>query len=245
MRMLVITWSLSLLIAALVSPATASVTQEHEEGKPPTLTVTGRGEVRVKPDLAVIRFGAAAQAEEAAAAQREVNAAMQRTLTAVKELGVPEEAIQTASISLQPVYAPRQRGEVNYEPRIIGYRASNTIQVRLADLARIGAVIDAGIKAGANQFDGITFSLEDDQAERRASLTAAVRDARGKAEAISSAMGMRIVGVQHAGEAGVGVVRPQMEGMRAARMAADVSTPVQPGEVRVDASVTITYLIAR
>jgi hypothetical protein len=37
------------------------------------------------------------------------------------------------------------------EPRIGGYRASNTVSVRLEDIGLVGGVIDAALDAGANQ----------------------------------------------------------------------------------------------
>src|SRR5690606_25505904 len=126
------------------------------------------------------------------------------------------------------------------EPRIVGYRASNVVSVELDDLEAIGGVIDAGIEAGANQLQGIVFRVRDNAAARADALRRAVDDARGQAEVLAQAMGMRLDGVRQA-VAGGGSVAPPMPMLR---MAEAASTPIQPGEVQVSGNVTITYFLA-
>jgi uncharacterized protein YggE len=217
----------------------------------PTLTVTGTGEDFGKPDRAVVRLGAVAQAEQAAEAQKLVGDIVAKTIDAIKQLGIDEKSIRTAGVSLSPVYTdhqprPLQPGQPQQpqEPRISGYRASNTLEVRLDDLARIGPVIDAGVATGANNVEGVDFQLKDDGPQRKAALKQAATDARGKAEALADAMGMRLGPVIEVIEGG-GAGRPIPMARRA--MLAEsfaVSTPVQPGQLQVTASVTITYRLA-
>ncbi|MGB7160524.1 MAG: SIMPL domain-containing protein, partial [Tepidisphaeraceae bacterium] len=87
--------------------------QEH-----PSIIATGRGESKAPPDRAVVRLGAVAQAEQASAAQDQVNAIVGRAIDALKKVaGVAERDIQTADVSLAPVYSdggpipPDQRGQ--------------------------------------------------------------------------------------------------------------------------------------
>ena len=212
----------------------------------PTLTVVGTGEAFGKPDRAVVRIGAVAQSRQAAAAQQEVSETVTKTIEAIKAVGIDEKAIRTAGVSLHPVYTdfqPRPGAEGQpQEPKISGYRASNSIEVRVDDLSKLGPAIDAGVGTGANTVEGVTFELKDDQPQRKEALKQAAEDARGKAEALAAAMGMELGGVLEVIEGG-GQTPPIP--FRAGRMAlgaeAAMATPIQPGELEVNAAVTITY----
>ena len=218
---------------------------------PPMLTVTGEGESSARPDRAVVRLGAAAQAESASAAQEQVNQVMQAAIEAIRAAGIREEMISTAGIALYPVYSdhtprPMPAGQQRPpEPRIVAYRASNGVRVIVDDLSKVGDVIDEGVKAGANQIEELSFQLKDDTAARRNALTSAAKQARAKADAIAQAMGLRIDSVIDVTEGGVHVLRPRMELARAGVAAMDAAgTPVQPGQVDVQATVTVTYRVS-
>jgi uncharacterized protein len=211
----------------------------------PTITVSGTAEIAVDPDQATVRFGVTALAADAAAAQDQVNQVMRRVLDAVRALDVPERAVRTEQLWLSPQYAqvrPRPAQEEPDEPRIVGYRAGNVVSVVVDDLAKIGPVIDASIGAGANQLQGISFDVRDDAAARNQALQQAVGKARSQADAIATAMGLRVTGVAQviAGGASVGPPMPMYD----VRMETMAATPVQPGQIDVSASVTVVYHLA-
>jgi uncharacterized protein YggE len=164
----------------------------------------------------------------------------------VRRLGVRPEQIQTSELSLGPVYAPPRPEAHSQEPQIAGYQASNVVSVRLEDLDKIGPVVDAGLAAGANRLDGVYFGLRNDAPARASALAAAVEEARGKAEALARAAGVRLVEIVEIVEGGVSVFTPSFRRERLA-MAEDAqmaSTPVSAGQVGVDANVTVRYRIA-
>jgi uncharacterized protein YggE len=211
----------------------------------PMVTVRGHGEVRVDPDEATVRLGVVAESESAGEAQQRANLVVTGALEALGDLDVAAQDIQTGSLRLDPVYDNRRRpDELQSEPRISGYRASNQLIVRLDDLAKIGPVVDAAIEAGANNVDGIEFSVRDDRAARQEALTRAVAEARAKAEAIAAALGRSLGEVVHVQEGGVSLSPPMPTRgyARAEMMAMDVAgTPVSPGQATVAADVTIAY----
>ena len=224
----------------------------HAHLRPPLISVTGRAEVAAKPDLAVLRLGATAQAQTAAAAHERVSTSMAAAIEKIVALGVAEENISTSELTMYPVYSQPQpvprggREGQDHEPRIIGYRASNTIRVELSDLGLIGLVVDASVEAGANQFQGLSFELRDDAEIPRRALRRAVQEARAKAETIASALDVQLAGLHEAAEANVGIPMPQMDRMMMGRemmVAADAGTPIQPGQVRVEAVVTLSYRV--
>ncbi|MGH7213989.1 MAG: SIMPL domain-containing protein [Tepidisphaeraceae bacterium] len=212
----------------------------------PSLTVSGDAEVSVAPDRATVRLGAVGQAPTAAEAQNKVNEVVARAIDAIKDAGIDEKDIQTSGLSLQPVYTQPQRGEAmapDFQPRIVAYRASNTVQVTVNDVAKVGDAIDAGVKSGANQLEGISFDLKDDAAQRREALAQAVQEARAKAEALATAAGVKLGAFLDISESGVQVFPHQMPMMAMRAEMGHAATPVQPGQVRVHASVTLRYRI--
>lgn len=209
----------------------------------PSITVAGHGQVQATPDRAVVRIGATAQAEQASDAQKQVNAILQDTLGRLKQLGIAEERIRTTEITLQPVLAERFQppGVEPKEPRIVGYRATNLIQVESDDLKLVGRIIDAAVAAGANRVESISFELKNDLQARQQAMKQAVQEARSKAQAIAEAMGVQLGAIYEAVEGSPYVARPQVGLARAAL--AEVATPVQPGQLNIDAYITLRYRI--
>lgn len=236
---------LGLAIAFALVPFQLSAQERlhHDWNEPPSLTVTGQGEVSTAPDSAVLRLGAVAEDKEAVNAQSRVNEIVQRALKAIQGLQLPDNKITTIGLSLSPVYEQPERPlNMAKAARIVAYRAHNTLQIQLQDLQLVGKTIDAGVAAGANQIEGLSFQLKDDDGPRRDALTLAIREARAKAETMAQAMGVRLRAVRDVTEGGVQVVHPRVDfAQTRLAMAADVATPVQPGEVRIQASVTIRY----
>ena len=212
------------------------------EPRPPVLVVNGTAQILVAPDEATVRLGIVRQAANAQAAQEQANAVAQEILNALGRAGVAANQIQTARLVLSPVYAPRSP-ESRDAPRIVAYNAANTVSVRLQNLTLVGPVIDAGLKAGANQLEGVQFGLRNDLPARQEALKRAVEEARGKAQTMAEALRVNLGEVLEASEGGISVV-DHVEAFAASRaMVAAPETPVSPGQIQVNANVTIRYRI--
>ncbi len=111
------------------------------------------------------------------------------------------------------------------------------------DLGLVGQVIDAALDAGANQLDGVSFGLQDDQAVRQQALRQAIAEARGKADAMADALGVELDAIISVTEDNVFVRQPVMEAARGIALQVEAPTSVSPGEVSVSASVSIEYRI--
>jgi uncharacterized protein YggE len=240
-----------LALGALVPAAGQELPDGREGAKAeavPSLVVAGLGEVRVAPDEATVRLGVLAQAATAGAAQQQANQTVTALLRAVRGLGVRQEQIRTSELSLSPVFAPVRQavaaGEEPQAPRIVGYQASNSVTVTLDKLDQVGAVVDAGLGAGANRLEGVAFGLRHDEAARQAALRDAAAQARGKAAALAAAMHVRLVEVLEVREEGTAVPQPRFEAMRMSVAGGAVATPVESGQLEVSAAVTVRYRIA-
>ena len=229
------------IVATLVTSAFA---QQARESSPPVLIVSGNAQAEATPDEATVRLGIVRQETTAQAAQDQANRVAQAILSEIAKLGIPATQIRTSRLSLTPIYAPGPRSDSREAPRIASYSASNQVSVEVTNLTQIGPIIDAGLRAGSNQVDGVQFRLKDDLPLREQALKKAVAEARRKAETMAEALNVRILGIQEVSETGSSVI-PRGEGGFVTMAARETApTPVSPGQVEVNASVTVKYLIA-
>ncbi len=233
-----------LVVLFVVTMTSVAAAQRPENPAPPVIIVNGEGNIRVAPDEATVRIGVVRQAPMAQAAQDQANTAGNDIISSIGKTGVSATDIQTSRLTLNPIYAPRSP-ESSQAPRIVSYQASNVVSVRLTDLNKVGPVIDAALKAGANEIQGVGFGLRDDSSARRQALKQAVSDAQKKADTIAEAARLALGEPIEISENGV-TVMPRGEFNEAVMMRAAVAapTPVSAGEIEVRANVTIRYRIA-
>ena len=211
------------------------------EGTPPehTISVTGVGRVLLAPDTADLRLGVVVQKPTATEARTEAAAAMTRVVNVIKAAGIADKDIQTAMLSLQPVYDYSTNSN---PPKLIGFQVVNTVAVIVRDLNKVGDLVDDAVEAGATSIDGVSFRLENPTAAEAQARRAAVSDARAKADQLASAAGVSIVGVSLISEQSTSIPYPVPYAAGAA-LARDESTPVQPGQTEIAISVTVVYRI--
>jgi uncharacterized protein len=233
-----------LFLPILATLATSVFAQQPREAAPPVLIVSGNAQVEATPDEATVRLGIVRQESSAQAAQDQANRVAQSILSEIAKLGIPAAQVRTSRLTLTPIYAPGPRSDSRDAPRIASYNASNQVSVDVTNLTQIGPVIDAGLRAGANQVDGVQFRLKDDLPVREMALKKAVGEARRKAETMAEALNVRLLGIQEVSESGSSIM-PRGEGGGFATMAAREAapTPVSPGQMEVSVSITVKYLI--
>lgn len=218
------------------SPNTMTIVQPAAT-QGPRITAVGDATVYRAPDRATISLGAVAESMTSEKAQSDLNATMERVLAAIRAVGGDGLVVQTQGLSL----SPKMTYEPDRAPKTIGYIASNTLSIRVDDLSKCGKLIDAAVAAGANQLNGITFSLRDEREARSAALAEAARNARAEAGVLAEALGLRLGAVIEA-SVGTPQVVPIFARSAGLRMeAAMAPTPVEAGDVAVNASVTVVF----
>lgn len=229
--------------AVLALPAGAQVALPMATVVPDgtVLDVTATGRVSRTPDLATITAGVVTQAPLAADALSENARRMDAVIKALKAAGLAARDLSTSNVALSPQY----RYQDGKPPVVTGYQATNSVAIRFRDIARAGAVLDALVRAGANQIDGPNLSLSDPEAALDEARTQAIAKARARAELYAKAAGLsvaRIVAINEAGENGGDRPRP-MPMMARAAVQSDAETVVLPGETDVSASVNVRFLL--
>ena len=160
---------------------------------PKTIVVAGFAQQVVRPDYATVTVGVITVEKTTSQALAENNALMVKVLAAIKAQGIAENDIQTTNFGIHAVHPPR-KGEAYGEDETIitGYGVSNRLTVIVTDMPKIGAVIDAATRAGANISGEVTFDIKDRQALEARLLADAVRDARRNAEIMVAAENAKV-----------------------------------------------------
>ncbi|WP_300031662.1 SIMPL domain-containing protein [uncultured Roseobacter sp.] len=204
------------------------------------IVTSGTSTVEQAPDMAVIEMGVTQQAPDAGDALDATSAALRAVLDSLSGVGIEARDIATSHISLQPVWSNRIPGEED-APRITGFQASNTLSVRIRNLALLGDVMGVAVGDGANRFNGVRFAFQDPEPLNDRARAAAVRDAMRRAAQLAEASGVALGPVQSITERSGGRPAPMME-MAAASRASGV--PVAAGEMSVSVTVDMVFQIA-
>ena len=207
----------------------------------PTISITGTGMVQRVPDLATISVGVDTSEKTAAAALSANTAAAAKVIQNLKEAGIPAQNIQTSNFSIQPVYTSSKSLDSGVRP-VDHYRVSNMVQATANDLKRLGTVLDALVRDGANRVNGISFGLSDRQAAMDDARRLAVANAKHKAALYAKAAGVTLGPILSISEGG-GAALPHAEMMMMARAASPV--PIEAGELSISADVNIVWQLAQ
>jgi len=201
MPRLAMTAAAAALIVAAVGvavPATPALAQ----GNPPaprTITVTGSGDASGEPDTAFVSVGTEVVDADPTKAFSKANEGIAALLKAMRELRIEDKDIQTSTVNIYSQTPPSPDGRMSPDARQYVASIQINIRVRNAGAAngestnnRVGEVIDAAIKAGANSLGGVTFGISDLAALNDKARDAAIADARARAAKIAATIGVTL-----------------------------------------------------
>lgn len=229
--------ALALFTAAIPASAVLAQTQPAATIAGTRLDIVATGEVTRVPDIVRINAGVVTQASTAVEAIRQNAARMERVRAALARAGVQPRDIQTSNVSLQPDY----RYAENQPPQLIGYRASNQVNVRFRSIADSGRILDVLVAEGANQIDGPNLGLDRPEAALDEARVAALSNARARAELYARAMNMRVRRVLLVSESGATMPAPMPVMRMQAGRAEAADTRIEPGEQVLSVSLTVSF----
>jgi uncharacterized protein YggE len=192
------------------------------------------------PDVATLSGGVVTQAADANGALRANAEQMTRVMAAIKAAGIAERDVQTAGISIYPQY----RYAENQPPVITGYQASNTVNVKVRDVSRLGKVLDALVASGANQINGPSFEIDEPEAAYDEARRNALKKAQARAEMYAATLGLRVRRIVSINEGGGYNPPGPMPMMKMAAMES-ADTPVSPGETSLSANLSVVFELGK
>ncbi|MNC35706.1 26 kDa periplasmic immunogenic protein precursor [compost metagenome] len=205
------------------------------------VSVTGKGELAIKPDIVYLSIGVTTSAETAQDAQKTNGAKIAKLTSLLKTTwGIADKDIQSTQFSVQPNYTYSEKDG----QQVKGYIAQHTLQVAYRDLTKVGALLDAASTAGANNIGNAQFAIEDPSAFEAQVIEKAMANADAKAAAIAKAakrsLGSVVTVIQN-DDGNNPVIYMEQAAMSKASADAAGGTSVEPGEVKVSTQLNVVY----
>ncbi|WP_394523357.1 SIMPL domain-containing protein [Lacrimispora sp. JR3] len=232
--------ALSLTACAKTLPAAANAANVSVDNKAAsTIQVQSTEEVKVTPDMAEINFAVSTQEADPKAAQEKNSQDLNKVIEFLKQSGVDETSIQTSNYGLSPIY------DYTSGQKITGYQMRTSILVSNLPIDKVGTLVSSSIAAGINNIDSISYLSSKYDESYQEALKKAIESSKVKAEAIAAASGTSLGGIFHIEEVST-YNNTRYVGYTAAESAAQgnpKSMVVEPGQLNVQAQVTVSYKI--
>jgi len=213
------------------------VQQEVEAGR--EITVAGSGKAYATPDVAKyslsIITGPQANAETAL---ERLSQRSEAVIEAVKAEGVEERDIATTNLSINPMYDFSPTGQQTLR----GFEASQTVELTIRDLTKIGTILSRATGEGVNVAGGLRFEVDDIEQVRTQAQAKAIEDAAAKAEQLADVLDVRLGRVKTFSASADGQPPIPLFDRAAESAALGGDAPIVPsGTQEIQAQVTITY----
>jgi len=203
------------------------------------ITVSGHGEIKVKPDIALVNLTVMTQSLNQAEAVQQNAVRTTALMAALRGAKIADKDIQTLSYTVQPQY--------DYKPSppvLTGYQVQNSVQATVRDLTKVGLVLDKATAGGASEVGGVSFDLSDKSASQSAALRLAVGSAKLKAGVMADAAGVGLGRLLTMTEGTTESLRPVPMYMARAYSAAAAlppTTPIADQQITVSADAVLVY----
>lgn len=228
-----------LLVVAFLSIAGGSVGAQDTPSR--VISVSGSGDAYGTPDVAYVDLGVDVSDADISKALDSANTTMAAITAAIGDAGVDAKDIQTVSFNVYPEdKTDPQTGQPTGE-RV--YHVQTAVNITVRDITKVGAVMQAGLGAGANTVNGLSFGISDMKTLEHDARVTAVNDARDRAQQLADALGVKLGDVISISETS-GNVPVQPLYARADAFAVGGAAPqINPGQLSVNIQVTVTFAI--
>jgi len=201
-----------------------------------TITVAGEGKIYTKPDVAFVSLSVVSEGRRITDVQNDNTKKVNKVIDFLKQSNVEEKDIKTTTYNLYPQY--------NYEnvriPEIVGYRITQTLEVKIRSLGEVGDILEGSINSGVNQINSLYFQVDDDEALKAQARELAISDAKEKANELASQLGVRLLKISGYSEnfSGAPIFRGYAEGIGGGG-----GPQIEIGESEIVIGVNVTYEI--
>ncbi len=242
--------TLSILALFLLAETITIAANFGRPGNPATdtITVQGAGQATMAPDVARVSFTVQNTAKTVADAQAATTKQANAAIDFVKGQGVEDKDVRTLSYNISPEYSYTNcppGALCPSTPKITGYQVSETVQVTMRDLTKVGDMLSGLGTLEVQNVNGPAFALDDSTAGYDAARADAIDKAKAQAELLAKQLGVHLGKIVNFSESSGGYPVPMYAyGMGGAMDSKAVSAPNVPtGENTYNASVSVTYEI--
>lgn len=226
--------SLFVLLAVILSSCSAVGVNEKSLR---TMSVSGRGEVYLIPDIAYINIGTRSEALDVATALADNNKQAKSISAVLSEMGIDPLDIQTTAFNVYPY----QNYGMDGLPMDLKYVVENTVNVKVRDLNRLGEILDAVVRSGANQINGISFDVEDRKQAESEARRLAIQDATEKAQELAGLASISLGEVQNISVYSNGNPQPVYDAKGGGYYSEASAAPIASGQMIISADANLVY----
>ncbi|EJF75687.1 SIMPL domain-containing protein [Bartonella alsatica] len=227
------------IMALVLLACSLPIHAKESKTKNATITVTATGESQAAPDMAIINLAIVTYDKTAQKALTANNKSMNDIVNAFKNNGIQTNDLQTSGLSIYQSNPDKHHEKKNNEKL---YHVTNSLTVRIRDLANAGKIFDQAIALGVNSVNDITFTNADIKPFYQEARKKAIAEAIEKAETIAQAANLKLGKIIEINENDDGYHSRSHLRSRAA-YASNADTNFLGGELNYNVSVTVVFAI--
>jgi uncharacterized protein len=201
---------------------------------PNTVFTGADGKFESAPDTALIQFNIAAQGEDAKSAYDLASKQAEQVRQIMRNNAIDPKTAQLGSYSIEPMYDWKTA-----KRRLIGYRVSTSVALKLKDFAKIGPITQQLADAAVSESQSVSYTLDNMDEAKTKAVEDAYRRARASADALARAANRVVGDLSYASVDTFDNVRPIMP-MPRVMMAAKAEGAPAPTEEFSPHTVTVT-----
>ena len=231
------------LMIMVIAYLGASINQKNQTSENQLITVSGTGEVYATPDVGLIDISVKTEGKDVATATNDNSVKMNDIIAFVKSSNVEEKDIKTTGFNINPMYSWEDK---TGKRTLNGYEITQTINVKIRDLTKVGSIISGATEKGANDVSSLSFIVDNDEQIKENAKNLAIKDAQAKAKNLEKALGVKMVKIINFSENSYNPIYTsydQSYKMLSSAGTGAVAPTIQTGQNKITSTVTITYAI--
>lgn len=221
----------------------ASINEKSQVSESQVITVSGTGEVYATPDVGLIDISVKTEGKDVATATNESSVKMNDIISFIKISSVEDKDIKTTGFNINPIYSWEDK---TGKRTLTGYEVTQTVNVKIRDLTKVGSIISGATEKGANDIGSLSFIVDDDEQIKEDAKNLAIKDAQAKAKNLEKALGVKMVKIINFSESSYNPIYNEITSSYKMLDSAGsgVSIPtISAGQNKITSTVTITYAI--
>ena len=216
-----------------------------------TIRVTGKGQIKVRPDMTRITMSLEGLYEDYSETLRLSSQDTETLKDILSGFGFERSDLKTLNFSVDTEYESYKDRDGSYKQRFTGYRYRHMLKVEFdSDNERLGKILYALANGKVRPEFRISYTVRDPEATKNTLLGKAVKDAREKASVLTEAAGIGLKDIQSIDYSWGEIdfeYRPMDGGILAERCMAEptaaYSLDIEPDDIEVSDTVTVVWEI--
>jgi uncharacterized protein len=223
------------VLSAILVLSMGMFAQEHPAvtAQPNSVFVGADGKFEAAPDTAQIQMNISVQDDNPQAAYQRASKNVDQVRQVLRANGLDTQSATVGFFSVQPMY------EWKPKQRVIGYRVTTDVMLKLKDFSKIGPITQQLAEANVSETQTLNYILENMDDAKNHAVEDAYRRARNSAETVARASGRALGDLSYASVdtfENPHIVMPRM----ARTMAAPNAAAPAPTEEFTPQAVTVT-----